>query len=167
MFHSFILREVLLAEGLKDDLERAGVAAWLGKLLAVPASIAVKTFIVGTAVSPLAGVAAKVTKAAIVAMCTKDRMFGSLREGRLLWQKLKLAVVSDTHPDAAAHSCCRTALCYALLDDRESAEEWLARADELADGLARPNFIRGLMFGSEGRVADAVAALLVALDGRA
>lgn len=47
------------------------------------------------------------------------------------------------------------------------AEEWLGDAEMLVSDLARPNFIRGMMLGAQGRDELAVVKLSMAIQGRA
>jgi hypothetical protein len=162
-FQVFILREVLLAEGLQGDINMAKVAPWLGGLLAVPASEAVAAFVKSGPAAPVAGSIKKVTKDAIIAMFGSDNRLAAIRTARKWWQQIK----PSGDKESTAHSCCRAALAYAVQGQYEKAEEWLADADTLVHDLARPNFIRGMMFGAQGRTDIAVTMLSKALQGRA
>lgn len=162
-FQAFILREVLLAEGLQRDINMAKVAPWLGQLLAVPASEAVAAFVNSSPAAPLSGPAKKVTKAAIIAMFKSGNALGAIRTVRKWYQLIKPSGDKET----AAHSCCRAAIAYAVQGQYDKAEEWLVDAEALVPDLARPNFIRGMMFGAQGKTGVAATALSKSLQGRA
>ena len=162
-FQAFILREVLLADGLQRDINMANVAPWLGQLLAVPASEAVSAFVKLSPAALAVGPIKKITKAGIIAAFTSGNVLAVIRTARKWWQQIK----PSGDNESTAHSCCRAALAYAVQGEYGKAEEWLADAETLVDDLARPNFIRGMMFGAKGETDCAVTALLKALQGRA
>ena len=84
----------------------------------------------------------------------------SIRGSRLLWQNL------TGNMDSRAHSCCRTALLYALWGDNKEAEKWLGKAERFVQDLARPNYIRGLIEGSQGNLDRAKEFFTISLLGR-
>lgn len=84
-----------------------------------------------------------------------------IRTGRLTWQQI------SGDKEGSSHSCSRTALCYALIGDYDSAEKWLQRAEQYVSDLARPNYIRGLIQGSRGEPTAAAKYFKIALTGRA
>ncbi|MBI2375128.1 MAG: hypothetical protein HYV07_14115 [Deltaproteobacteria bacterium] len=160
VYQTLILKEVLLAEGLKADLEKAKAAEWLGEALSKPASIAVD--VVSAKVNRSTGkLASVITKAAINQMFEGDRALSVIRSGRELWQR----VVGDD--ESTAHSCCRAALAFALSGNYVEAEHWLEKAESHVNDLARPKIIRGLIAGATGRPDDSRRLLTKALKGRA
>ncbi|MBF5043165.1 hypothetical protein FGE12_12270 [Aggregicoccus sp. 17bor-14] len=161
VFQSLILREVVLAEGLQADLERAKLGPKLGELLQVPASVAIDTFLAAKIGKPGAKVAKALTKAAIIAIFKDENTLAVIREARGMWQRL----AGDA--ESTAHSFCRSAICYAVAGDYDQAEAWLVRAEKLVSDLARPNFIRGLMLGAQGQEDGARHMLESSLSGRA
>jgi hypothetical protein len=159
-FQALILREVLLADGLRADIDRAKLVDWLGERLAQPTT-AVLDYLVRLGTRGILSLPRALTKQAIVAFFRADGTLYAIRVTR--------GIVSRAFKERehTAHSYCRTALCYAVQGKYDEAEPWLRSAEELVADLARPNYIRGLMLGAQGRLDAAEARLRESLGGRA
>jgi tetratricopeptide (TPR) repeat protein len=158
-FQALILREVLLADGLQGDIQKARLADWLGERLAQPATLALD-YLVRLGTRGILSLPRTMTKEAIITFFQSNGSLYAIRTTRGLVSRL---FKSREH---TAHSFCRTALCYAVQGNYEEAESWLKSAEERVGDLARPNYIRGLMLGAQGRLADGEARFKESLTGR-
>jgi tetratricopeptide (TPR) repeat protein len=159
-FQALILREVLLAEGLQADIQRAQLADWLGQRLAQPAAAALD-YLVRLGTQGVLSLPKALTKQAIVTFFKSKGGLYSIRLTRAVLSRM------FKEPEHTAHSYCRSALCYAVQGDYAEAETWLKSAEELVGDLARPRYIRGLMLGAQGQLDSADARFKAALEGRA
>ena len=160
LLHSIIFKEIQLCKGLEMDLEIAKfvedftlkaskivIEAALGKIKTgnIYINLAIQLF----------------PKKKLIEHFSAGIGVKSVRESRLLWQQLTGSA------ESSAHSCCRTALVYALVADYQKSEQWLLRAEGLVQDLARPNYIRGLIKGSQRNLNMTKNYLEISLEGRA
>lgn len=159
-FQALILGEVLLAEGLQADIQRARLADWLGERLAQPAAV-VLDYVVRLGTRGVLSLPKTLTRQTIISFFQSNGGLYTIRMTRGIVSRLL------KEREHTAHSYCRTALCYAVQGNYEEAESWLQSAEELVGDLARPNFIRGLMLGAQGQLESAADSLKKSLQGRA
>jgi hypothetical protein len=160
VFQTLLLREVLLADGLQGDIQRAKLADWLGEQLAQPAALALK-YLIRLGTRGIVSLPSMLTKQAIIAFFKSNGSLYAIRASRGIFSRLFRT------REHTAHSYCRTALCYAVQGKYEKAEVWLLSAEERVGDLARPNYVRGLMLGAQGRLDEAAKKLFQSLQGRA
>lgn len=159
-FQALILREVILADGLQADIQRAKLADWLGECLAQPTTIAID-YLVRLGTHGFLSLPRTLTKQAIIKFFRSNGSLYAIRMAR--------GVVSRVFKERehTAHSYCRTALCYAVQGNYKEAQSWLESAEELVADLARPNYIRGLMLGAQSQLDGAETKFKECLQGRA
>ena len=146
--HSMILHEVRLCKGLAEDLNIAKTIQKYGPTL-------LKLMLSSSTPFPV------LEKKLIMEAFKDNSSLKLVREARLLYQRLKGT------KESSSHSCSRTALCYALIGEFNTAEKWLKEAEKYISDLARPHYIRGLIEGSNGNQASAISHLERALLERA
>lgn len=139
IFQALILREFLLEDNLQNEFNHAEIATYLGNLAGQPAALAVDRFLGG---GILSFVGAGMTKKAITHLVQVKHTIliaRSLADILALWKSGE-----DNY-----HSCCRSALCHAVVGSWKWSFGALQYAANYNDSWARHHHIYGLIHGAQ------------------